>query len=175
MNMQTFKSTYLRFFLLFGLGLSVECLLISCKKEKNIHYEYGVNNEYVLPSNVGKTRLKTTEQYVNILYVNLFQKSLSSNQISRITQAFESLGDQNLAKQIFISKLLNSPNVLIPTQQEMLADIDKFVTDTYLRFYLRKPTQSEKEYLKQAILADPNITPQLVFMAFALSNEYMYY
>jgi hypothetical protein len=29
--------------------------------------------------------------------------------------------------------------------------------------------------LRQFILADPNITPELVYISFALSDEYMYY
>jgi len=57
----------------------------------------------------------------------------------------------------------------------MNLDIDKFITETYVRFYVRNPTESEKEYMKKTIKADPNITPELVYISFALSDEYMYY
>lgn len=156
------------------LFMSVLFCFISCKK-KDTTYEYAVNNETILPSNVSKTRLKTSDQYVSILYANLFQKSLSSNNLFAISQCFESVGDQILARQVFISNLMKKPGVIIPTTAQMNADIEKFITDTYVRFYVRYPTEGEKTYLKQFIQADPNITPELVYISFALSDEYMYY
>ena len=105
----------------------------------------------------------------------MFQKALSSNNIFAISQAFESVGDQILARQLLIANLMKKPGVIIPSVNDMNADLDKFITDTYVRFYVRKPSEAEKEYLKQFITADPNITPELVYMSFALSDEYMYY
>jgi len=172
MNMQISK-TYLSkisfvYFLCLGISFS------SCKKQETT-YEYTVNNENILPANVSKTRLKTTDQYVSILYANLFQKALSSNNLFTISQCFDSVGDQILARQVLIANLMKKTGVIIPTVTEMNANIDKFITDTYVRFYVRNPTESEKTYLRQFILADPNITPELVYISFALSDEYMYY
>ncbi len=147
----------------------------SCKKKNNTTYDYGVNTVDVLPNNVNKTRLKTTDQYVAILYANLFQKALSSNQLFEISNCFESVGDQILARQILIANLMKKTGVIIPSDAQMKADLPKFIEDTYVRFYVRTPTETEKEYLKQMILGDPNITAELVYFAFALSNEYMYY
>lgn len=146
----------------------------SCKKQET-KYEYEVNNEDVLPANVNKTRVKTTDQYVAILYANLFQKALSSNNLFTISQCFESVGDQILARQILISNLMKKTGVIIPTVATMNANIEQFITDTYVRFYVRNPTESEKAYLKKMIQADPNLTPELIYIAFALSDEYMYY
>lgn len=156
-----------------GALLLVICLT-ACKKPKT-EYQYGVNNVDLVPANVSKTRMKTNDQYIAILYANLFQKALSSNKLFTISQCFESVGDQVLARQILIANLLNKPGVMIPSVTEMNADLNKFVTDTYVRFYVRKPTEAEKEYLAKMISADPNITPELVYMSFALSDEYMYY
>lgn len=155
-------------FLCFGISFT------SCKKQETT-YEYTVNNENILPANVSKTRLKTTDQYVSILYANLFQKALSSNNLFTISQCFDSVGDQILARQVLIANLMKKTGVIIPTVTEMNGNIDKFITDTYVRFYVRNPTESEKTYLRQFILADPNITPELVYISFALSDEYMYY
>jgi hypothetical protein len=146
----------------------------SCKKQET-KYDYGVNNEYVLPNNISKTRLKTTDQYVSILYANLFQKALSSDNIFTISQCFDSVGDQILARQILIANLMKKTGVIIPTVATMNADIEKFISDTYVRFYVRTPTESEKAYLKKTIQADPNLTPELIYIAFALSDEYQYY
>jgi hypothetical protein len=63
----------------------------SCKKEE-VKYEYGVNTVAIQPNNIEKTRLKSTDQYVAILYTNLFQKALSSNQLFQISQCFDSVG-----------------------------------------------------------------------------------
>lgn len=160
--------------------LGLICLFIAgsffsaCKKQET-KYEYTVNNENILPSNVNKTRLKSTDQYVSILYANLFQKALSANSLFAISQCFDSVGDQILARQILIANLMKKPGVIIPSNADMNADMDKFITETYVRFYVRNPTESEKEYLKKTIKADPNITAELVYISFALSDEYMYY
>ncbi len=155
--------------------LLVTSLFISSCKKQETKYEYGVNTVDILPANVNKTRMKTTDQYVSILYANLFQKALSSNNLFTISQCFDSVGDQILARQVLIANLMKKPGVIIPTLTEMKADLDKFITDTYVRFYVRNPTEAEKAYLKQFIQSDPNITPELVYISFALSDEYMYY
>jgi len=160
--------------------LGLICLFIaggffsSCKKQET-KYDYVVNNENILPANVNKTRLKTTDQYVSILYANLFQKALSGNSLFAISQAFDSVGDQILARQILIANLMKKTGVIIPSNATMNANLDAFVTDTYVRFYVRNPTESEKEYIKKTIKADPNLSAELVYVAFALSDEYMYY
>lgn len=146
----------------------------SCKKE-NDETLYQVNEEELLPSNVNKKRLKTNEQYVSILYANLFQKALSANKVYDISQCFESIGDKVVAREVLISNFMNKPDVLIPSVTQMNANVEQFVIDTYKRFYIRLPTEAEKEYIKKSITADPNLTPELVYMSFALSDEYMYY
>lgn len=146
----------------------------SCKKE-NDDTLYQVNEEELLPSNVNKKRLKTNEQYVSILYANLFQKALSANKVYDISQCFESIGDKVVAREVLISNFMNKPDVLIPSVTQMNANVEQFVIDTYKRFYIRLPTEAEKEYIKKSITADPNLTPELVYMSFALSDEYMYY
>lgn len=149
-------------------------LFNSCKKEE-IKYEYGVNSVNILPNNIEKTRLKTTDQYVAILYTNLFQKALSSNQLFQISECFDSVGDQILARQLIIANFMGKPGVILPSDTEMRNDIPKFVEETYIKFYVRRPTEAEKEYIKQMIIADPKITAELVYFSFALSDEYMYY
>lgn len=153
---------------------SVAIVSSGCKKKDDTTL-YQVNEEELLPSNVNKKRLKTNEQYVSILYANLFQKALSANKVYDISQCFESIGDKVIAREVLISNFMNKPDVLIPTVAQMNADVDKFVVDTYKRFYVRLPTEAEKEYIKKSITADPNLTPELVYMSFALSDEYMYY
>jgi hypothetical protein len=171
----TYSRSLFRIVLLSLVSLGFLTAFTSCKKKDPKTYEYEVNNEVILPSNVSKTRLKSSDQYISILYTNLYQKALSSNNLATISQCFESIGDQGLARQIFLSNLMKKGGVIMPTAAQMTADLDKFVTDTYVRFYVRYPSESEKTYMKQLITADPNITPELVYTSFALSDEYMFY
>ena len=61
------------------------------------------------------------------------------------------------------------------TRDEMLDDVEGFIDETYLRFYTRFPTQAERTYVREFILNNPGMTPELVYMSFALSDEYRYY
>ncbi len=159
---------------LFILTILISSISFTSCKKKDV-YEYGVNQETILPNNVGKTRLKTNDQFAAILYANLFQKALSTSQIYQISQAMDSKGDQILARQLIISNFMGKPGVIMPTNTEMRADIPKFVEETFIRFYIRRPTEAEKAYLSESINTDPRLTPELVYFAFALSDEYMYY
>lgn len=159
-----------------GLYILAAALLIgvsSCKKEDDNTYE--VNEIGLLPPSAGKNKLKTNEQYVSILHANMFQKALSANQLFDISQCMESIGDQELAREVLISNFMNKSGVIIPTDSVMRADLNKFITETYKRFFIRNPTEAEKAWLKNFIATDPNITAELVYFSFALSDEYMYY
>ena len=145
----------------------------SCKKENDNHYQ--VNEEKLLPPSANKNKQKTNEQYVAILHANLFQKALSVNQIYDISQCIESIGDKELAREIIISNFMNKGGVVLPSDAEMRADIDAFIIEAYQRFLVRQPTEAEKAWFKNYITADPNVTPELVYFSFALSNEYMFY
>ena len=144
----------------------------SCKKDDDT---YQVNSELILPASAFKTKLKTDQQYVAILHANLFQQALSANELYDIAQCIESIGDKEVAREVVISNFMNKPGVQIPTDSVMHADIDKFIVETYERFLVREPSEAEITYLKNFILSDPNVTPELVYFSFALSNEYLFY
>ena len=42
-------------------------------------------------------------------------------------------------------------------------------------FYVRKITEAEKAYLKNLIMANDSLTPEMLYYSFALSDEYQYY
>ena len=151
---------------------AVLLLPASCKKDDDT---YQVNSELILPASAFKTKLKTDQQYVAILHANLFQQALSANELYDIAQCIESIGDKEVAREVVISNFMNKPGVQIPTDSVMHADIDKFIVETYERFLVREPSEAEITYLKNFILSDPNVTPELVYFSFALSNEYLFY
>lgn len=155
--------------------------LFSCKKKEDDKNLYQVNEVGVLPNNGDKTKMKTNEQYVSILYANLFQKALSPDQIFELSQCMESIGDQELAREVIISNFLNKPGIIKPSHVEMWSNLDQFIINTYNRFLVRNPTEAEKTYFKNYITANStvadssNVSPEIIYFSFALSNEYMFY
>jgi len=138
-------------------------------------YIYEVNEVTVTPNDSNKDKEKTIEQFIAILYANLFQKALSPNQLVDATEIVESIGDKQLAYETIIAKLINDPNAVIPSNGQMRNNIEQFVIDTYERFFVRIPTESEKLFFINFIETHPNITPEHVYTSFATSNEYAHY
>lgn len=173
MNKQVIHKTFLCLLIILGTSVS------GCRKDKEIDRQFGVNEIGLLPPNAGKTKQKTNEQFVAILYANLFQRALSANQIFDISQCMESIGDQEIAREVVISNFMNKPGTIIPTKAEMATDLNGFIVETYNRFLVRNPTEAEKtyfnNYLTARITPTDTILPELVYFSFALSDEYMYY
>ncbi|MCB0705932.1 MAG: hypothetical protein KDC34_11505 [Saprospiraceae bacterium] len=147
-------------------------LFASCK-EKTYYYE--VNDIEILPNNSGKTKQKSVEQFINIAYANLNQKALSPDQLVDITDVIASIGDKQIAFETIIAKMITAPDVAIPPDSEMRADVPLFVVETYKRFYVRFPTEAEKTFWVNYINSHPTVTPETVYFAFATSDEYYYY
>lgn len=164
---RTFSSRYLFLFSFFLLLLSA----VGCQKEKL----YEVNEETILPPNANKTKLKSDQQYIAILYANLFQTALSSDNLFEASECVQSIGDKDLVHEVLISNYMNSGGVILPSNEEMRSDIDGFITETYNRFLVRNPTEAERQFFKNYIGTHPNVKPELVYFSFALSNEYQYY
>ncbi len=151
-------------------------LLLSCFSAcEEYSYVYEVNAADVDAITANKNKLKTTSQYVAVMYVNLFQKPLSANQLYDISRVILSIGDKELAHEILISNFMNEPDVILPSNESMRADIPLFLDDVYERFLIRAPSEAEKEFFIRYIEARPDVTPEMVYFAFALSNEYQFY
>jgi hypothetical protein len=144
---------------------------IGCQKDKL----YEVQEETILPPNANKTKLKSDQQYIAILYANLFQSALSSDNLFEASECVQSIGDKDLVHEVLISNYMNTGGVILPTNEEMRADIDGFLTATYNRFLVRNPTEAERQFFKNYINTHPNVKPELVYFSFALSDEYQYY
>ena len=156
--------------------ISIAILMVistpSCKQDEN---NYGLNDQHILPANAEKTKLKSPEQFVSILYANLFQTALSSAHLYEVSQCIQSVGDKELVHEVLISNYMNDGNVELPSNAEMRANVELFVIETYHRFLVREPSEAELQYFKNCINSNPNVNPEMVYFAFALSNEYQYY
>ncbi len=155
-----------------GVLLFAALLVTGCKKEV---YIYELDPVDVSQFGGDKDREKTNQEYAAILHANLFQTALSANDLYKIDQCIQSIGDKQLAREVIISNFMNKPGVIIPTTEEMLADVDAFIVATYNRFLVRNPTEAEKTWFRNTIAADPNVTPELIYFSFALSEEYLFY
>jgi hypothetical protein len=146
---------------------------ISCNKERDVIY--GVNEVPAIPANAEKNKLKSPAQYLAILHANLFQQALSSGEMVELTDVIEAFGDKSLIHEVIISNFMNKPGVILPPDSLMRANLDSFIVETYTRFFVRPPSELEKEYFRNYLQSHENVTPELVYMAFSLADEYQFY
>ena len=149
------------------------CITFSaCKKEEVI---YDVNQVNANSYNSGKDKLKSISQYISILYANLFQEALSANELVEISNCIMSIGDKEVANEIVLSNFMNKTGVIMPSDSLMRADVDAFLEETYTRFFIRNITEAEREFFKNFLETNPNVSVEMVYTAFSLSNEYQFY
>lgn len=159
--------------------LMISCFLFSfvqCKKDKNTRYEIVETSSY--GDNLNKDKDKTNIEFHSILSTNLFQKPSSINELTRTDRVIQSCGDKTLINEVIISNYMNSSQVILPSRRRMVDSTERFVEETYVRFFIRRPTEAEKTWFINFINANksnPSFRPELVYTAFSASDEYMFY
>lgn len=118
-------------------------IVSSCQKDDVV---YDINQLQSSSYNANKNKLKSVGQYISIVYANLFQQALSSNELVEITRCIESIGDKEVAHEIVLSNFMNSQDVILPSDSLMRADLDVFIEETYWRFFVRDITEAEREF-----------------------------
>ena len=151
--------------------LSFPLLFSSCKKDD----VYELNEINATSYNANKNKLKSSNQFISILHANLFQKALSANELVEISRCIESIGDKEVAHEIILSNLMNKEGVIIPSDSLMRDDLNVFIEESYKRFFVRDITEAEREFFLSFFESHPNVSAEMVYMAFSLSNEYQYY
>lgn len=172
--MQDFKKQVGLVLLTVLLGLS------SCKKqvEETIIYSntiYEVNDVSIYSTNAEKTKQKSPELLLSIMYSDIFNQAIPSRTLLEISELSLSNGDKTMFTEMIFSQFLTNPSANVPTDAQMRADVDAFILDSYIRFYQRKPNEYEQRFLKDLITNNPLITVENVFTSFVLSNEYYFY
>jgi hypothetical protein len=147
--------------------------IFSCTKEKKV--TFGVIPEVIYEDKAKKTKRKTDAEYISILYTNLYQTPISPNQLYKTQNVIFSIGDHNVASELVLSNYFNTSGLKIPPDIEMRSNIDSFVVNTYKRFYLRYPSEGEKAFFNNYISRNANVTVEMVYTAFAASDEYNFY
>tara|TARA_B110000881_G_C18549307_1_gene503118 strand:+ start:1065 stop:1541 length:477 start_codon:yes stop_codon:yes gene_type:complete len=154
------------------LFILVSVLLISsCVKDDVYELNEVLANSY----NANKNKLKSSNQFISILHANLFQKALSANELVEISRCIESIGDKEVAHEIVLSNFMNKEGVIIPSDSLMRDDLNVFIEESYKRFFVRDITEAEREFFLSFFESHPNVSAEMVYMAFSLSNEYQYY
>ena len=146
-------------------------LFSSCKKDD----VYELNEVNATSYNANKNKLKSTNQYISIVHANLFQQALAANELVEISNCIQSIGDKQVAHEIVLSNFMNKTGVIIPSDSLMRDDLDLFIEETYKRFFVRDITEAEREFFLSFFESHPNVSAEMVYMAFSLSNEYQYY
>ena len=157
-------------------SLMLACLLLfgaSCTTEPEVHY--GLQPLELASSTADKDRVKTIDQWISILHADLFGTALGSAELFDIKQAFQSVGDQEVARESLVASFMQNPDVQLPALESMLTNPDNFVEEAYVRFLVRYPTQAERTWMRNYIQNTPTVTPELVYSSFALSTEYLHY
>lgn len=148
-------------------------ILLSCQRE--VVEQYQINEVNLYSSASEKKNLKTDEQFISILYTDLFGKSIDSDELKRLNTAYTSMGDKTLVIDIMIRGMLSSADAVIADENTMRARPDEFIEDTYKRFLVRKPTEQEKWFLRNKIENNQELKPIDVYYALLTADEYRYY
>ena len=146
-------------------------LFSSCRKDD----VYELNEINATSYNANKNKLKSSNQFISILYANLFQEALSANELVEISRCIQSIGDKEVAHEIILSNFMNKEGVIIPSNSIMRDDLNLFIEESYKRFFVRDITEAEREFFLSFFESHPNVSAEMVYMAFSLSNGYQYY
>lgn len=144
-----------------------------CQKEKNIIYE--VNDVNVNTPDGNKDYVKSLAEFISIAYTDLFGQNISQAQLQTLAVPYSGFGDLKLIEDLIIKNFLNDPSVIVPSNAEMRGNVDQFLMDTYQKFLNRNPNEFELWHMRNVIVENTEITPELVYYAIMTSNEYRYY
>ena len=158
---------------LFLFSLCISLFLAACKKEEDITYD--LNPVNADSYNSGKDKLKSISQYISIVYANLFPKALPASELVEISNCIISIGDKEVANEIVLSNFMNKTGVIMPSDSLMRSDVNAFLEETYKRFFIRNITEAEREYFKNFLETHPDVSVEMIYTAFSLSNEYQFY
>lgn len=145
----------------------------SCKKEKK--YVYEVTDVGVAADGSNKSNVKTTTEFISIAYSDLFGTTIPNDELVKLTTIYSSFGDKKLVEDMIIKNFLNKTGVSIPSKATMNTDVNLFLKNSYKKLFNREPNEFEVWSLKNTIVADTSITPELIYYSMMTSNEYRYY
>lgn len=154
-------------------AVSFLLLFSSCKKEQRVIYQ--VQEQELYQNAAEKQTQKTTTQFISIAYNDLFGTNITSDELTKLDIAYQSLGDKSVLEDMIVKSLIKKSSGQIATDSAMRVDIPAFVEGTYLRFFNRKPNEFEEWKMVDMIEKNTDITPGMVYYSLMTSDEYRYY
>jgi len=153
--------------------ISILLFCSSCKKETNYIYEV----DDVTVSQVGgeKGSVKTTTEFISIVYSDLFSTNIPTGVLVNLQKAYEAFGDKKLIEDRIVRHFLDSTAVQVPSDAAMRANVPAFVDETIVKFFNKSPDAFEKYFISNIIQSNTDITPMMVYYACLTSDEYRYY
>lgn len=146
---------------------------ISCKKE--VTKQYVVEDIQLYTSASEKKNLKSDEQFISILFSDLFGTAITNSKLQELNQAYTAMGDKTLIIDILIKSMLADPGAQIPSAQNMRDNPGDFVQTAYKTLLVRKPTKQEEWFLINQIEKNKALEPMDIYYAMLTSEEYRYY
>lgn len=159
----------------FGFALLLTALLAvaSCNKERRVIYQ--VEEQELYQHSSEKRNLKTTTQFISIAYNDLFGTNITTDELTKLDVAYQSLGDKHVLEDMIVKSLINRGGVQIVSDATMRTGVAEFVEGAYLRFYNRKPNEFEAWKMKDLIEKNSNITAKMIYYSMMTSEEYRFY
>ena len=146
---------------------------VSCKREVTKQYEINEVNLYTSASE--KKNLKSDEQFISILYSDLFGTAITNSKLQELNQAYTSFGDKSLIIDMLIKSMLADPGAQVSTAQGMRDAPGEFVQTAYKTLLVRKPTKQEEWFLVNQIEKNPDLEPMDIYYSMLTCEEYRYY
>ncbi len=156
-------------------GLLVMAIVLSLSCQKEVVTQYQIRDVALYSSASEKKNLKSDEQFISIMYTDIFEKSITNEQLLSMNRAYTSIGDKSLIIDILIKGLLADQSAKIPSMAAMRAEPEKFVEETYKRFLIRLPSKQEEWFLVNQIANNSKLEPIDIYYAILTSDEYRYY
>jgi hypothetical protein len=122
-----------------------------------------------------KKAVKTDRQFVSGAFADVMKKQITTSELDEAIYCYDANSDKEMIRDMIIRDLLKRTAAVIPSVSEMRNDPEKFVGDTYRRFYKRDPSDLERWTVQNQIEQDTSIHPVMVYYVFMSAEEYSYF
>jgi len=119
-----------------------------------------------------KKKYKTHEQFIRIAYIDLFNKTIDPQRFSGARNIFDSQGDDDLNYRLFVRKLITEAKLQLPPDKVIKREPDKFIEQSYLKFFGRYPNGYEKKVLINDINQIKDSVADKIYYILMTSEEY---
>ncbi len=173
-NIYAFRISLRRQGLIFAVVATLAPILFGCQKEKKV-YQYELEEVRVGAQTAVKNKPKSDLEVVSVAYTDIFAQTIPNELLNRLSNFYAGFGDKSTAIEIITRNGVNNERAIIPGAESMRSDPEKFVEETYKKFYIRRPGEYEKQFWVEKIRNDSTLTPKIVYYTFMTSKEYKFY